>query len=97
MKKLLMVLALSVLVFGQQPTTGRFWGYANATALLGKNWAYVVMPGVRYEFARSDDTGGTARKLYFTELLTGPVYTVRNACVALKIPVWYYYIGFVLF
>lgn len=94
MKKLCIVLALCTSIYAQHPTTGRLWGYANMTAVFTKNWAFVVMPGVRYEFARSHDVGSPAKRLYFTELLTGPVYTFRHKCLTFKLPVWYYHMGF---
>jgi hypothetical protein len=94
MKKLCVVLLLCTSLYTQQPTTARFWGYANVTGVLAKSWAFVIMPGVRYEFARSDDVGSPAKKLYFTELLTGPVYVLRHQCITFKLPLWYYYMGF---
>lgn len=94
MKKLCIMAVLCAAVYAQHPTTGRFWGYANMTAVLAKNWALVIMPGMRYEFARSDDPGSPAKNLYFTELLTGPVYVRRHKDLVFKLPVWYYYMGF---
>ncbi|UCC12748.1 MAG: DUF2490 domain-containing protein, partial [candidate division WOR-3 bacterium] len=92
-KKICMIAVLYVLLYAQ-PTTARFWGYANMTAVLTNNWVFVVMPGLRYEFLRDDGMNSPAKKLYFTELLTGPVYTMRHQCITLKLPVWYYYMGF---
>lgn len=93
MKKICMMAVLCVTLYAQS-TTARFWGYANITAVFTKNWVFVVMPGVRYEFLRDDGMDSPAKKLYFTELLTGPVYTMRHKCLTLKFPLWYYYMGF---
>jgi hypothetical protein len=52
------------------------------------------MPGFRYEFSRKVENNGAARKAYFYELLTGPVYIIKNDPWIFKFPVWYYYMGF---
>jgi hypothetical protein len=54
------------------------------------------MPGVRYEFARSDPmSSAPANKMYFLEFLAGPVYTLNFApSFSLKLPLWYYYMGY---
>lgn len=93
MKKLCIMLAIFVSL-SAQPQTARLWGYANVTAVLARDWAYVMMPGMRYEFTRSDDMGSAAKGVYFVELLTGPVYVFRHKCLTFKVPVWYYYTGF---
>jgi hypothetical protein len=94
MKKLYIIAVLCAAVNAQHPTTGRFWGYANMTSVLNENWAFVIMPGMRYEFARNDDLDSPAKELYFTELLAGPVYVHRHKSLIFKVPVWYYYMGF---
>ena len=78
------------------PRGGRFWTYANLTAVMSPQWAFVAMPGIRYEFARSDPISfSPASKLYFLEFLTGPVYTVSlTPSFSLKLPLWYYYMGY---
>ncbi len=76
-------------------TTGRFWTYLNVTSLHGPNWALVAMPGLRYEFARSDDPSTLSPKgIYFYEFFAGPVYTLTTGAFTLKLPIWYYYMGF---
>ncbi len=93
MKKICIMAVLCVSLYAQ-PATARFWGYANMTGVLTGNWVFVVMPGLRYEFMRDDGMDSPAKKLYFTELLIGPVYTMRFKDLTLKFPVWYYYMGF---
>ena len=80
---------------GIASTTGRFWSYFNLTSLVGQKWAVVAMPGLRYEFARSDDPNMTpAKGVYFYELFVGPVFTTTSGAFTLKLPIWYYYMGF---
>ncbi len=81
--------------FAAVPTTGRTWGYFNLTTLLSPNWAFVVMPGHRYEFSRSNDPNQSEIKTYFYELFAGPVYVTKlSKNLKLKLPLWYYYMGF---
>lgn len=76
-------------------TTGRFWTYFNLAALVSNNWSFVAMPGVRYEFARTDDALLRPRKeFYFYELLIGPTYARTWGRFSMKLPFWYYYMGF---
>ncbi|MBN2621005.1 hypothetical protein JXB22_07940 [candidate division WOR-3 bacterium] len=93
--KLLLLLLLAIVsnLFAQAPVTGRFWTYGNLTTVVHSHWAYTIMPGIRYEFAR-DDNGNDAKSVYFYELLTGPVYTFNIRNIAFKLPLWYYYMGF---
>jgi hypothetical protein len=77
------------------PNTGRTWVYGNLTALLSPNWAFVVMPGHRYEYSRSYDEGQDEFKTFFYELFAGPVYIQKlSDNLTLKLPLWYYYMGF---
>lgn len=76
------------------PNTGRTWIYGNLTTLLSPNWAFVVMPGHRYEFSRSYDEGQDQYKTFFYELFAGPVYIKKFGNLTLKLPLWYYYMGF---
>jgi hypothetical protein len=82
------------LSFAQRPIAGRLWTYVNFTGLLSNEFAFVIMPGFRYEFSRKDENNGVAKKTYFYELLTGPVYIIKIKDWILKLPVWYYYMGF---
>ena len=91
---IIFVFLLLTISYAQRPTTGRLWSYFNFTGLISKQLAFVVMPGFRYEFSRDEENNGTAKKTYFYELLTGPVYIVKGNCWTLKLPVWYYYMGF---
>ncbi len=80
---------------GTSATTGRCWSYLNLATPITSRWAFVVMPGIRYEFARSDlDPATPNRKFYFYELLTGPTYTKKWGNFTIKLPLWYYYMGF---
>ena len=90
------MMCLSVVHAAHHPRGGRVWTYANLTTVMSPHWAFVAMPGVRYEFARSDPISfAPAKKLYFFELLVGPVYTIRfTPAFVLKLPLWYYYMGY---
>lgn len=81
-------------LFAQTPVTGRFWMYGNLTAVVHPHWAVTVMPGLRCEFARDDNGNGEAREVYFYELLAGPTYSFKIKNIILKLPVWYYYMGY---
>jgi hypothetical protein len=91
----LFIVLLSQPQLGIGATTGRFWTYLSLTSLHSPNWAVVAMPGLRYEFARNDDPPGQSTKgLYFYEFLFGPVFTKATGAFTLKLPIWYYYMGF---
>jgi hypothetical protein len=80
---------------GASATTGRIWSYLNLASIISPNWSFVMMPGVRYEFARTDDPALRPNKeFYFYELLTGPTWTKTWGRLTMKIPLWYYYMGF---
>lgn len=80
---------------GIASTTGRFWSYFNLTSLVSQKWALVTMPGLRYEFARSDDPNMLpAKGVYFYEFFVGPVFTTTSGAFTFKLPVWYYHMGF---
>jgi len=83
-----------LLLLAQVPVSGRIWTYGNLTAIVHPHWAYTIMPGFRYEFARNGDQGSESKGLYFYEFLSGPVYSVRIHNMTIKIPIWYYYMGF---
>lgn len=98
--KLTIVLLLAVMVSGvfagnafaeKKQYTGRTWEYVNFTALLSPNWAFVVMPGHRYEYYRHD---GESLGTFMYELFAGPVYIKKFDKLTFKLPVWYYYMGF---
>ncbi len=93
---LCLMMCLSMVHAAHHPRGGRLWTYANLTTVLSPNWAFVVMPGVRYEFARSDPLRNVSPlRFFFLEFLTGPVYTLRfTPSFALKLPLWYYYMGY---
>jgi hypothetical protein len=80
---------------GASATTGRVWSYLNLTSIISPNWSFNIMPGLRYEFTRTDDPSLRPNKeFYFYELLTGPTWTKRCGRITLRIPLWYYYMGF---
>lgn len=92
---LILVLALACLPGGAPgATTGRLWSYFNLTSRLGPSWAATAMPGVRWEFARSEDLTAPARGIYFYELFVGPAYSRTWGDLTFKLPVWYYYTGY---
>lgn len=83
----------------QKPSTFRTWEYLDFTVLLSPNWAYTVLPGHTYEWTRDNDPSTDPKKreakgpvLY--ELFTGPVYITKIGDVTVKLPLWYYYMGF---
>jgi len=96
MKKLF-IAALFLVCFTQavsaQVVTGRTWEYINLTAVLSPQWAIVAMPGHRYEFSRTESYGA-AKGNVFHEFFIGPVYTMPLGNFKLKLPVWYYMMGF---
>jgi hypothetical protein len=95
--RLASVLAL-VLLLAPQPlraedthTEGQIWLYGNVTGVITPAWAFTVMPGIRYELADNlEDAGGVT--MY--ELFTGPMFTHRFGQLRLRLPLWYYYMGF---
>jgi hypothetical protein len=92
---MLTLLLLNMPQSGMSATTGRFWSYFNLASLITPNWSFVVMPGIRYEFARANDALMRPNKeLYFYELLAGPTYTKTWDRFTIKLPLWYYYMGF---
>lgn len=89
-------MCVSTVQAANHPRGGRIWTYTNLTAVLSPNWAVVAMPGGRYEFARSDPFRNVSpMRFYFLEFLTGPVYTLTfTPSFKLKLPLWYYYMGY---
>jgi len=113
MKKRLLLVSAALLVIlcvsagvltspaaAEKPVAARTWTYLNLTTLLSPNWAWVVMPGHRYEFYRDNDPSRDApgvpdtKETYFWEFFTGPVYIKKFGDLTLKLPLWYYYMGF---
>lgn len=94
----MMIVVLLLLIVPQPSsgaTTGRVWSYLNLTSIIRPDWSFVIMPGVRYEFARTDDPLlRPSKEFYFYELLTGPTWTKQWGRFTLRIPLWYYYMGF---
>jgi len=76
---------------GETHTEGWLWLYANMTGVVTQNWAFTLMPGIRYELSDNlEDTGGVT--MY--ELFAGPMYMHRFGALRIKVPLWYYYMGF---
>jgi hypothetical protein len=70
---------------------GRVWYDQNLTLAVTPEWSFTVMPGVRFEFARSrEDAAG----VQFLEFFIGPNYTYRMGNLTLKGSLWYYYMGY---
>jgi hypothetical protein len=55
------------------------------------NWAITIMPGFKHEFARSS---GTPIGTFLYEFFAGPAFNYKSEIFLLKIPLWYYYLGF---
>jgi hypothetical protein len=95
MKKILIALVLAaslpLVSFADVPSAGRSWTYVNFTTLLSPHWAFVFMPGARFEFNRSN---GSTKDTYFYEWFGGPVYTFKTGAFTVKLPLWYYYMGY---
>lgn len=96
---LYLIMCVSTVHAASYPRGGRIWTYANLTTVLSPDWAVVVMPGCRYEFARSDPFRNvSAMRFYFLELFAGPVYTITfTPSFRLKLPLWYYYMGYPIY
>jgi hypothetical protein len=90
----LAIALLTIPRFGAGATTGRFWSYFNAISIFNQNWSLLIMPGIRYEFARSDALVRPKNEFYFYELFTGPTYTKTWNRFTMQLPIWYYYMGF---
>ena len=73
------------------PQEARLWTYAQGIGLLSPNWAVSVMPGIRWEF---HDSEGAAGDVVMAELFVGPIFIKRFGPLTLKVPLWYYYMGF---
>jgi hypothetical protein len=70
---------------------GRVWYDQNLTIAFTPAWSFTVMPGVRFEYARSrEDAGG----VQFLEFFIGPNYTYRWKNFTFKGSLWYYYMGY---
>lgn len=76
------------------PYTGRTWEYVNVTLLLSPNWAFMVMPGHRFEFYRGADSTSNAKETFLWEFFAGPIYIHKFESFTFKLPLWYYYMGF---
>jgi len=79
-------------LFAEEPRSdAQVWLYGNMTGVITPSWAYTVMPGIRYRLTDSkEDPGGVT--MY--ELFTGPMYMHRFGSLRLRVPLWYYYMGF---
>jgi len=91
-------LALAALAFlllagsaAAAPSEGRLWLYSNLTGLVGRHLALNLMPGIRYEFA---DSAADAGGIVMYELFAGPTLLLELGNMRLKLPLWYYYMGF---
>ncbi|MCU0844366.1 MAG: DUF2490 domain-containing protein [Spirochaetes bacterium] len=80
----------------EKPYTGRTWEYVNVTMLLSPNWAFMVMPGHRFEFFRGADPTSSAKETFLWELFAGPIYIHKFESFTFKLPLWYYYMGFII-
>jgi len=78
----------------EKPYTGRTWEYVNVTLLLSPNWAFMVMPGHRFEFYRGADPKSDAKETFLWEFFAGPIYIQKFESFTFKLPLWYYYMSF---
>jgi hypothetical protein len=78
----------------EKPYTGRTWEYVNVTMLLSPNWAFMVMPGHRFEFFRGADPTYNAKETFLWEFFAGPIYIQKFESFTFKLPLWYYYMAF---
>jgi hypothetical protein len=70
---------------------GRVWYDQNLTLAFTPNWSFTVMPGARFEFARTrEDKAG----VHFLEFFIGPNFTYKMGDLTLKGSIWYYYMGY---
>jgi hypothetical protein len=70
---------------------GRVWYDQNLTLAFTPEWSFTVMPGMRFEYARSrEDAAG----VQFLEFFIGPNYTYKMGNLTLKGSLWYYYMGY---
>lgn len=73
--------------------TGRLWLYASGTAQLSPSWSLTLIPGLRYELARSGE-GATTKGHYLDEVFFGPNWSTRIGPLGVKVSLWYYFLGF---
>ena len=60
---------------------GRVWYDQNLTVAFTPQWSFTVMPGMRFEYARSrEDVAG----VQFLELFIGPNFTYKLGNLTLK-------------
>jgi hypothetical protein len=71
----------------------RVWYDQNLTLAFTPNWSFTVMPGARFELARTREqmTG-----VHFLEFFIGPNYTYKSGNLTIKGSLWYYYMGYPL-
>jgi hypothetical protein len=96
MKKLYVLLVMGMLFVGRTeasptPKTGRMWSFGRITLQLNKRISWLITPGYRYEFWRSE---GDNKGNYMREVFTGPVLTWRYRNARILLPIQYYYMGF---
>jgi hypothetical protein len=70
---------------------GRVWYEQNLTLAFTPNWSFTVMPGARFEFARTrEDKAG----VQFLEFFIGPNFTYKMNNFTFGGSLWYYYMGY---
>ena len=70
---------------------GRVWYDQNLTLAFTPQWSFTVMPGARFEYARSrEDMAG----VQFLEFFIGPNYSYKWKDFTFKGSLWYYYMGY---
>ena len=90
---LLAALALAPARADAAPNLGRIWLYGSATAQLSPHWSLTMMPGIRFEVARTQEKVD-AFGHYMDEFFIGPNYHHRFGNLSMTLSVWYYFAGF---
>jgi len=72
--------------------TGRLWLYAAGNVQLTPEWTLTLMPGIRYELARSG--GAQPKEHYLDEVFFGPTWSRRWGDFGFKLSLWYYFLGY---
>ena len=89
------LLALSALALARPasaaPQDGRFWFYGAGNLQLSPSWSLSLIPGMRYEMARTE---GPAKGHYLDELFFGPTWSARAGDFGFSVSAWYYFLGF---
>ncbi len=95
MKKTILFTAFAVIcsISAAVPTAGRAWSYFSINFTLTKSLSLNVMPGIRYEFSRRNDTADV-KEFFMNEFFIGPMYKMNFGKGIILLPFFYYYMGY---